>query len=84
MVLGFRFCTSLTGNSPLENGEFADDVVLLASTRAATEVFVKENINVAGAFGLSVSVQKTKLMVVGYWVTEEDRRPIALDNGIFE
>ena len=40
-----------------------------------------EYIDVTSAFGLSVNVQKTKLMVVGHGVSEKDRRPVVLDEG---
>ena len=80
----FRRSTKNACKKLLEKGEFADDVVLLASTRAAAEVAIKEYIDVTSAFGLSVSVKKTKLMVVGHGVMEEDRRPIALDEGRIE
>ena len=43
-----------------------DDVVLLTSTRAAAEVAIREYVDVTSAFGLSVSVKKTKFMVVGH------------------
>ena len=70
--------TSNSTEGPPLGGEFAEDIVLWASAQAAAELAIKEYSDVASAFGLSVSVQKTKLMEVGHGVTEEDRRPIAL------
>ena len=55
----------------VRKGEFVDDVVLLASTREAAETATR--IDVARAFGLTVSLQKTKFMVVGREMTKEDK-----------
>ena len=48
-------------------GEFADDVVLLASTRQAAEVAIRTYMEVTQSFGLTVSIQKTKFMVGWPW-----------------
>ena len=36
---------------------------------------------VTRAFGLTVSLLKTKFMVVGHGVTEEDKEPLPLEEG---
>ena len=41
-------------------------MALLAFTREAVEIAVKKYMDVAIAFGLSVSLQKTKFMAVGF------------------
>ena len=38
----------------------------------------------ARAFGLIVSIQKTKLMVTGYNIMEEEKAPILLGTGMIE
>ena len=45
--------------------EFVDDVVLLALTQEAAETATRIYTDVARSFGLTVSLQKTKFMVVG-------------------
>ena len=68
----------------MHNGEYAGDVALLAITHAAAMEAIKTYVTVAGLFGLTASRQKTKFMVTGHGVTEEDRIPIALDGGQIE
>ena len=68
----------------MHKGEFADDVVLMASTREAAEAATRAYIEVTKAFGLTVSLQKTKFMVVGRGVLEEEKLPLALDDGCVE
>ena len=60
---------------------FADDGALLASTRPGAERAVREYQATCAAFGLTVSNPKTKHMVVGSLVEEEDREPIAVASG---
>ena len=60
---------------------FADDGALLASTRPGAERAVREYQATCAAFGLTVSNPKTKHMVVGSLVEEEDREPIAVAGG---
>lgn len=45
----------------LTKGELADDVALLASTKEAAKIAVREYKDVTTAFGLSVSLQKTEV-----------------------
>ena len=68
----------------VSKGEFADDVVLLASTRQAAEAAIRTYMEVTQSFGLTVSIQKTKFMVVGHGVAEEDKLPLAVDDGSVE
>ena len=65
----------------VSKGEFADDVELLASTRKATEVAIRTYMEVTQSFGLTVSIQKTKFMVVGHGV---EKLPLAVDDGSME
>ena len=52
--------------------EFADDVALLASTREAAGIAVRVYKEVDKSFGLTLSFEKIKFMVVGYGVDEGD------------
>ena len=74
----FRRYTKNASELLVNKGEFADDVVLLASTRHGAETAIRAYSDVARAFGLSVSLQKTKFMVVGHGVSDEDRLPLSL------
>ena len=64
--------------------EFADDVALLATTRAAAEEAIRTYASVASDFGMTVSIQKTKFMVVGRGIGDEDLQPIAIEGGEIE
>ena len=52
--------------------QFADDVALLAITHGGAEVAGREYRSIAQDFGLTMSIVKTKFMVVGHDVTEAD------------
>ena len=58
--------------------QFADDAALIATTRAGMERAIAEFISVASAFGLTVSLIKTKFMVMGVDVQDEDTAPVVL------
>ena len=60
---------------------FADDGALLATSRSGMERAVQEFREVGAQFGLTVSVQKTKHMVVGRQVEDSEREPIVVDGG---
>ena len=60
---------------------FADDGALLATSRNGMERAVQEYRSVESQFGLTVSVKKTKHMVVGRQVDESEREPIAVEEG---
>ena len=74
----FRCCTRNASMRVLTECLFADDGALLASTRPGAERAVREYQATCGAFGLTASNPKTKHMVVGSLVEEEDREPIAV------
>ena len=74
----FRRYTRNASELLVHKGEFADDVVLLASTRHGAETAIRAYSDVARAFGLTVSLQKTKFMVVGHGVSDEDQLPLSL------
>ena len=58
-----------------------DDAALLATTRTGAEQALPSYVEVAAAFGLTVSLAKTKLLVAGHAIQEEDRAPIQLERG---
>ena len=64
--------------------QFADDGALLASTRPAAEKAALMYQQTSRNFGLTVSLPKTKHMVTGRMVEEEDLAPIVLDGGEVE
>ena len=80
----FRRSTRNACESQLTDGQFADDAVLLTTTRAGTEQAMMSYTDVARAFGLTVSIQKTKLMVTGYNITEEEKAPILVGTSMIE
>ena len=56
----------------LTESQFADDVVLLASTMMGVEYTILIYTDVADDFGLTVSIPKTKLTGSGYGIDKED------------
>lgn len=80
----FRRNTTGASSSTLYECEFADDVALLATTRAAAEEAIRTYASVASNFGMTVSIQKTKFMVVGSGIGDEDLKPIAIEGGEIE
>ena len=80
----FRRSTRKASEACLLKGEFADDVVLMACSRDAAAAALRAYVDVARDFGITVSVPKTKFTVVGCAVTEEEKAPIAVDNGLIE
>ena len=77
----FRRSTRNAEGCRLNECQFADDAAQLATTRTGVEQALALYIEVATAFGLTVSLPKTKLLVTGYDVQEEDRAPIHLEHG---
>ena len=80
----FRRSTRNVQESQLTNGQFADDGALLATSQAGAEQILWEYMDVAGAFGLQVSLDKTKLMVAGRAVWEEERTSIPVGDAEIE
>ena len=57
--------------------QFADDAALVCSSREGVERSARVLDQVASEWGLTLSLQKTKLMVAGTW-SEEDLQPIVI------
>ena len=80
----FRRSTRAAEQACLTDCQFVDDAAILASTRQGAEQAIMAYINVADKFGLTVSLPKTKLLVTGHGVTEEERAPIAVGGDYIE
>ena len=62
----------------LTDCQFANDSVLMASSRQAAESALDAFTSIASSFGLSINVAKTKFLVAGCGVIESDRQPLIL------
>jgi len=60
------------------------DVVLLANTQKAAEVAINTYQSVARSLGLTVSLPKTKFMVTGIDIMQEEKEPIEVEAGMIE
>ena len=69
----FRRYTRNAEVSQLSECQFADDVALLATSRAGAERALTEYIRTARDFGLTVNLNKTKIMVTGREATDEEK-----------
>ena len=72
----FRRYTKSANEEVLTECQFADDVTLLATTRAGAEKLIMTYRDVADDLGLTVSIPKTKLSASGYGVDNDDKKPI--------
>ena len=80
----FRRYTKGAKEKYITEGQFADDVALLTVTREAAERAIGLYQSVAKSFGLTVSINKTKFMVIGSNITHEDKLPIKVEDGTIE
>ena len=80
----FRRSTRGANHHLMTECQFADDVALLATSREAAEEAIRSYQLTAKAFGLTLSTTKTKFMVVGHGVTEEEKLPITVEGGMVE
>ena len=62
----------------LTDCQFADDSVLMASSRQAAQSALDAFASIASSFGLSINVVKTKFFVACCGVIESDRQPLIL------
>ena len=77
---GFRRYTRNAQEIKITECQLADAAALLATARDEAVRALREYMQVAEDFGLTVSIPKTKIMAVGREVTEEDRTPLHLDD----
>lgn len=68
----------------ITESQFADDSALFATSRAGAEKAIDVFNSVANEFGLTVSFTKTKFMVMGPAVHDDDTVPIAIANSVVE
>ena len=80
----FRRLTRKASESCLHKGEFTDDVVLMARSKDAAAAALRTYVDVTRAFGMTVSITKTKFMVVGSGMSDEEKLPITVDGGQIE
>ena len=87
--VGLAYCYKLDGKLMLQRQrsdspfhptdcQFADDSVLVASSRQAAQSALDTFASIASSFGLSINVTKTKFLVAGCGVIESDRQPLIL------
>ena len=65
----------------MTESQFADDVAVYAATREMLEEVVGEFVRTAADWGLTVSLEKTKLLAMGKRLKPEDNLPVQLDGG---
>ena len=80
----FRRYTRNVSERRVTECQFADDGAFLASVRPAAEKIALMYQQTSRNFGLTVSLPKTKHMVTGRMVEEEDLASIVLDGGEVE
>ena len=60
--------------------EFADDAILISTSRASTHTALTTFAAVATSFGLTVNFIKTKFMACGVGISDDDRQPLVIGN----
>ena len=80
----FRRYTKNADATWLNECQFADDAALIARSREGAIRALNESIAMNRAFGLTVSVPKTKFMVTGRQASTDDRASIDINNNTFE
>ena len=80
----FRRYTRGANQTCFTECQFADDVALLTVTREAAEKAITLYQSIAKSFELTVYINKTKFMVIGSNITQEDRLPINLEGGTID
>ena len=65
----------------MTESQFADDAALYTNTREEMDQVAMEFVRTAAEWGLTVSIEKTKLLAVGKDMRPEDSRPLQLDEG---
>ena len=64
--------------------QFADDLALYAVNHAAFESAGRKFVQVAGLFGLTVSLPKTKGLPMGAVLSENDVSSVKVEGGVIE
>ena len=76
-----RTAKSRLSEMRVTESQFADDVALHAISRDSFESVAAEFVKVASEWGLTVSTEKAKGMVVGEGLNESDVRPLQVEGG---
>ena len=77
----FRRSKAYDGQCKINECQFADNAVLLANTRYGAERAMQSYMDIASTFGLMVNIAKTKFVVTGHNVLDNDKTPIDLPQG---
>ena len=80
-MVGDRTAKSRLSEMRVTESQFADDVALYATSRDSFESVAAEFVKVSSEWGLTVSTEKTKGMVVGEGLNESDVRPVQVESG---
>ena len=80
-LVGDRTAKSRLSEMRVTESQFADDVALYATSRDSFESVEAEFVKVASEWGLTVSTEKTKGMVIGEGLNESDVRPVQVEGG---
>ena len=80
-LVGDRTAKSKLQEVRVTESQFADDVAIYAATREALEQVAAEFIRTAANWGLTVSLEKTKVLTLGKQLKPEDNLPVQLARG---
>ena len=80
-LVGDRTAKSRLLEINMTESQFADDVSVYTATREALEQVGAEFVSTAVNWGLTVSLEKTKLLTLGMQLKPEDNLPVQLDGG---
>ena len=83
-LVGDRTAKSRLDEVRVFESQFADDVAVYATTREAFERATLELLHAASVWGLTISIPKTKGLIMGRHLTPTDMAPIQLDTGCIE
>ena len=80
----FRRYTRIASEDTIKEFQFVNNVALLATTREGAETTIRAYSCVVKSMGLTMKIIKTKFIVVGHDIGEEDTQPISLEGGEIE
>ena len=83
-LVGDRTAKSRLNLMKITESQFADDMVTYAASRDAFDHSAREFVRTAKDWGMTVSIGKTKGMVIGRNVAESDAEPIQTGSGPIE
>jgi len=83
-LVGDRTAKSRLQEVRVTESQFADDVAIYATSRAVFEKATVEFVDTAAEWGLTVSLEKTKGMVIGKSVEPSEVLPVRVEDGTIE